>query len=281
MVKSSEVKDTILDIVKRALAEDIGDGDVTSACTVPENTRAAGRMIAKEAGVVAGLEVAGTVFAAVDKMINFVPVIQDGAVVAKGDLIARINGPARSILEAERVALNFLQRMSGIATLTNKFVKAVEGTSAVILDTRKTAPGLRLTDKWAVRLGGGQNHRIGLYDMVMIKDNHIAAVGSITKAVAQVKEKDERKRSIEVEVKNLKELREALGLKIDRIMLDNMSLEVMKQAVKLTDGRIPLEASGNVNPDTVAGIAATGVDYISVGMLTHSVKALDISLLLD
>ncbi|MGD9898654.1 MAG: carboxylating nicotinate-nucleotide diphosphorylase [Calditrichaceae bacterium] len=281
MDKLSKEKNSILIVVKQALAEDIGDGDVTSICTIPGDTRAAGRMIAKEMGVIAGLEVAGMVFAAIDKSVKFVPVVQDGASVKKGDLIAGISGPARSILEAERVALNFLQRMSGIATLTRKFVKAVEGTSAVILDTRKTVPGLRLTDKWAVRLGGGQNHRIGLYDMVMVKDNHIAAVGSITKAVAMVKEKDKRNRPIEVEVKNLKELEEALGLKIDRIMLDNMSTDEMKQAVKLTDGRIPLEASGNVNPGTVAGIAATGVDYISVGMLTHSVKALDISLLLE
>lgn len=281
MTKSLEDKELILEIIAKALAEDIGDGDVTSLCTIPENTGISGRLIAKEPGIAAGLKVAQMVFAAVDNRIKFESVVRDGASVQKGDLIANISGPARSILEAERVALNFLQRMSGIATMTNKFVTAVAGTSAVILDTRKTVPGLRLTDKWAVRLGGGQNHRMGLYDMVMIKDNHITAVGSITKAVALVKEKDERKRSIEVEVKNLKELREALGLNIDRIMLDNMSLEEMKQAVNLAKGKVPLEASGNVSPDTAAEIAATGVDYISVGMLTHSVKALDISLLLD
>jgi nicotinate-nucleotide pyrophosphorylase (carboxylating) len=171
--------------------------------------------------------------------------------------------------------------MSGIATLTRRFVTAVQGTPAVILDTRKTAPGLRLLDKWAVQLGGGQNHRFGLYDMVLIKDNHIAAVGSISQAVARVRAGDKRRRPIEVEVKTLAELQETLELGVDRVMLDNMSLAEMRQAVRLTSGRAPLEASGNVTLENVAAVAATGVDYISVGALTHSVQALDISLLLE
>ena len=199
----------------------------------------------------------------------------------KGVEIARITGQGRAILSGERVALNLLQRMSGIATLTRQFVEAVRGTSAVILDTRKTMPGLRMLDKCAVRLGGGQNHRFGLYDMVMIKDNHIAAVGSITQAVAQVRAHDQQRRPIEVEVKNLEELAETLPLNVDRILLDNMTPAMMRDAVRLTNRRVPLEASGNVSLENVAAIAATGVDYISIGKLTHSAKALDISLLLS
>ena len=233
------------------------------------------------AGVVAGLEVVGLTFALVDEVVQFTPLVADGDQVEIGQVIATVEGPGQALLSGERVALNFLQRMSGIATLTYRFVEAVQGTSAVILDTRKTAPGLRPLDKWAVHLGGGQNHRFGLYDMVLIKDNHIAAVGSISEAVARVRAKDERGRPIEVEVKTLAELQEALPLGIDRIMLDNMSLAEMREAVQLTNGRVPLEASGNVALDTVAAIAATGEDYISIGMLTHSVEALDISLELE
>jgi nicotinate-nucleotide pyrophosphorylase (carboxylating) len=266
-------------IVQRALDEDIGDGDVTTLCTVPSDAVAEGSFYAKQAGVAAGLEVARLAFSLVDERARFFPRITDGDRVAQGDVIATVAGPARALLSAERVALNFLQRMSGIATMTRQFVDAVHGTSAVILDTRKTVPGLRLLDKWAVRLGGGQNHRTGLYDMVLIKENHIAAVGSISEAVARVRQKDERARDIEVEVTNLDELEEALGQNVDRIMLDNMSLAEMREAVHLTAGRVPLEASGNVSLDNVADVAATGVDFISIGMLTHSVKALDISLL--
>jgi nicotinate-nucleotide pyrophosphorylase (carboxylating) len=228
--------------------------------------------------VVAGLGVVGLTFLLVDEAVQFTPLIADGDQVGIGQEIATVDGPGQALLSGERVALNFLQRMSGIATLTRRFVEAVQGTSAVILDTRKTAPGLRPLDKWAVRLGGGQNHRFGLYDMVLIKDNHIAAVGSISEAVTRVRAKDKRGRPIEVEVKTLAELKEALPLGVDRIMLDNMSLAEMREAVQLTDGRVPLEASGNVSLENVAAIAATGVDYISIGMLTHSVEALDISL---
>jgi nicotinate-nucleotide pyrophosphorylase (carboxylating) len=267
-------------IIKRALDEDIGDGDVTTLCTMPPEVTLKGNLIAKEAGIISGLEAAKLTFSMIDEQVVFRSETTDGAQVVAGKVIARVSGPGRALLSAERVALNFLQRMSGIATLTRRFVDAVQDYPAVILDTRKTAPGLRLLDKWAVRDGGGQNHRIGLYDMTLIKDNHIAAVGNISDAVALVREKDKRKRLIEVEVKNLTELQETLDLKVDRILLDNMSLEEMRKAVKITNGRIPLEASGNVNIRNVADIAATGVDFISIGMLTHSAKALDISLLL-
>lgn len=270
----------VVPLVKQALAEDIGDGDVTTLCTVPAEATLNGRFIAKQAGVIAGLQVAKLSFSLVDGRVQFVPHVADGDWVASKTVIAEVSGPVRALLSAERVALNFLQRMSGIATLTRRFVEAVQETPAVILDTRKTAPGLRVLDKWAVRLGGGQNHRLGLYDMVLIKDNHIAAVGSITETVARVRAQDERKRAIEVEVKTLEELQEALELDVDRIMLDNMSLEEMGAAVRLARGRVPLEASGNVTLENVAAVAATGVDYISIGMLTHSVQAMDISLLL-
>jgi nicotinate-nucleotide pyrophosphorylase (carboxylating) len=271
----------VIPLIQRALEEDIGDGDVTTLCTVPPGAMVDGKLIAKQAGVVAGLEVARLAFFLIDERVRYVRQVTDGDWVEKGTVIAEASGPGRGVLSGERVALNFLQRMSGIATLTRRFVEAVKGTSAVILDTRKTAPGLRLFDKWAVRLGGGQNHRSGLYDMVLIKDNHIAAVGGISETVTRVRECDERGRAIEVEVKNLAELREVLDLNVDRIMLDNMSLEDMREAVRLTSGRVPLEASGNVSLENIAAVAATGVDFISIGMLTHSVNALDISLLFD
>lgn len=265
-------------LIRLALAEDLGDGDVTTLNTIPAEATYTGDFLVKEAGVIAGLAVAQRVFALLDPAVRFRTLVADGDRVGRGDIAARVTGPGRAILSGERVALNLLQRMSGIASATRRFVDAVAGTRAVILDTRKTAPGLRLLDKWAVRLGGGRNHRFGLFDMALIKDNHIAAVGSITEAVRRVRAGDARGRPIEVEVTNLEQLREALALPIDRIMLDNMSLEQMRAAVAIAAGQIPLEASGNVNLNTVAAIAATGVDYISVGALTHSVKALDISL---
>lgn len=268
-------------IIANALAEDIGDGDVTTLNTIPEFAALEGVFLAKEEGVVAGLEVVRRVFQQVDPAVAVVFDLADGDRVARRQVFGTIHGPGRALLTGERVALNFLQRMSGIATMTRRFVDAVAGTHAVILDTRKTVPGLRVLDKWAVRLGGGQNHRIGLYDMAMIKDNHIAAVGGIAEAVRRVRAGDPRHRLIEVEVTTLDQLREALAQSIDRILLDNMSLEQMAEAVRIAAGRIPLEASGNVSLDTVAAIAATGVDFISSGALTHSVRALDISLDID
>ena len=283
--ESPMMDEQIKAIVQRALAEDVGPGDVTSQWILPPDMRVRGCFLAEAQGVLAGLEVVRQVFRQVDERIAFQARMKDGDAISKGDIVAMVEGPAASILTAERTALNFLQRMSGIATLTRHYVKAVAGTKvtplrhrAVILDTRKTAPGLRLLDKWAVRLGGGHNHRLGLYDMVLIKDNHIAAAGGITQAVERVCQRNRQGLAVEVEVKSLAELEEALALNVDRIMLDNMDLDEMRWAVELTAGRVPLEASGNVTLENVAAIAATGVDYISVGALTHSVKALDISL---
>ena len=275
----------ITPIVRQALAEDVGDGDVTTLCTVPPEAVLDGQFIAKQAGVVAGLEVARLTLALVDERVQLTRHAADGDQVEPRQVLATVSGSGRALLTGERAALNFLQRMSGIASLTRRFVEAVQGTSAVILDTRKTAPGLRILDKWAVRLGGGQNHRLGLYDMVLIKENHIAAVGgSITEAVTRVRmglQAYDEQRAIEVEVTNLAELQEVLGLNVYRILLDNMSLDEMREAVRLTSGRAPLEASGSVTLENVAAVAATGVDYISIGALTHSAQALDISLLLN
>ncbi len=275
---TTDLLDQIKPIIQRALVEDIGDGDVTTECTIPADEISEGYFTAKADGTIAGLEVARLTFGLIDDRVDLNAVIQDGSAVKQGDIFATLRGPARSLLTGERTALNFMQRMSGIATLTHRFVEAVKFSHAIILDTRKTAPGLRPLDKWAVRLGGGQNHRIGLYDMALIKDNHIAAVGSITETIKRVRSLDQRHRPIEVEVKNLAELREALALQPDRILLDNMSPDKMREAVKITSGRVPLEASGNVSLESVADIAATGVDFISIGALTHSVRALDISL---
>ncbi len=269
------------EIIRRALNEDIGDGDVTSLSILPADVLSNGKFIAKQDGVIAGLEVAQLTFSLLNDQVQFTPQVAEAAHVEKGMLIATIHGPSQAILTGERVALNFLQRMSGIATLTNRFVVAVKDSSAVILDTRKTVPGLRIMDKEAVKLGGGENHRFGLFDMVLIKENHITAGGGITAAVAKVRAGEAQQLPIEVEVKNLIELEEALKLDLDRIMLDNMSLEEMREAVGLTDGRVALEASGNATLENVAAIAATGVDFISVGIITHSVQALDISLLFD
>ncbi len=267
-------------IIRNALAEDIGDGDVTTLNTIPATAQVAGRFLAKADGVIAGLQVAERVFRQLDAQVGFEPLVGEGDLVERGDVIAIVRGNGRAILTGERTALNLMQRMSGIATQTRQFVDAVAGTQAVILDTRKTVPGLRVLDKWAVRLGGGQNHRFGLYDMAMIKDNHIAAVDGLSEAVERIRSSGANV-PIEVEVTNLEQLREALSLPVDRIMLDNMSLAEMRESVTITAGRIPLEASGNVSLETVAAIAATGVDYISSGALTHSVTALDISLELE
>jgi len=278
VMTTSPAVDQIDPIILAALAEDLGDGDVTTLNTIPPDAAYAGDFLVKAPGVIAGLQVAQRVFVLLDPSVELHILTGDGDRVDRGDIVGVVTGPGRAILSGERVALNLLQRMSGIATATRRYVDAVAGTRAVILDTRKTAPGLRVLDKWAVRLGGGQNHRIGLYDMALIKDNHIAAVGSITEAVRRVREGDQRHRPIEVEVTNLDQLREALASAIDRILLDNMSHEMMRAAVEIAAGKIPLEASGNVTLDTVAAIAVTGVDFISVGALTHSVKALDVSL---
>jgi quinolinate synthase len=266
-------------LIELAVAEDIGPGDATSDATLPADLVLQGRIVAKEAGVLAGLPVAKALFRRVEPAIEFIAHAADGQEVVPGELVAVVEGPARGLLAAERTALNFLQRLSGIATLTRRFVDAVACTGAAVLDTRKTPPGYRVLDKYAVRMGGGLNHRMALYDMMLIKDNHVDAAGGIVPAV-------ERARAvhpelpIEVEARTLDELRQALGIDppLDRILLDNMSLDQMRQAVALAAGRVPLEASGGVTLERAAEIAATGVDYLSVGALTHSVKALDLSM---
>lgn len=262
-------------LIKTALEEDIGENDWTTIWLIPQNQKSQARIVARQEGIIAGLEVAKEIFG---KDLKFTEIVKDGAKVKKNQTVAIIEGPTRSILTAERTVLNFMQRMSGISTQTQKFVKLVEGTKAIILDTRKTAPGLRELDKWSVRLGGGQNHRIGLFDMILVKDNHIQAVGSITKVMQQLKENNNKNLEIEIEVDNLKQLKESIKAGAKKILLDNMDLETIKKAVEINAGRAKLEVSGGVTLETVRDIALTGVDYISVGSLTHSVKALDISI---
>ena len=264
-------------LIDLALAEDVGPGDVTTQATIPEGAAGEAVILAKAHGVLAGLPVAAEVFRRVDRGIRFEELAQDGEPVAPGDAVARLSGPLRGILTGERVALNFLSHLSGIATLTAEFVTAVAPYRAVILDTRKTTPGWRSLEKYAVRCGGGRNHRLGLYDMVLIKDNHIAACGSLGEAVRRVRAAGV-KVPIEVEVKDLDELAEALSLEVDRILLDNMDLEELREAVRLAGGKVPLEASGGVTLENVAEVAACGVDFISVGAITHSAPALDLSL---
>ncbi len=270
----------ILNCLKRALEEDIGNGDVTTNSLVPAGVVLRGQIIAKQIGIIAGLDVARNVLLLLNDRINFRAVVAEGSQVAKGAVLADVEGDARSLLTGERVALNFLGRMSGIATLTSQFVNAVSGTKAVILDTRKTAPGLRAIDKLAVRRGGGQNHRTGLFDMVLIKDNHIDYAGSLTEAVRRVRESG-TKLEIEVEARTIDDVLKALDLGVERILLDNMSIATMLEAVELNPGGAKFEASGNVTLDNVRQIAETGVDYISVGALTHSPKVFDVSFKTD
>ena len=281
---SNSLSPDILDAIRRALEEDIGSGDATTNSIVPLNAEMRGEIISKQNGIVAGLDVAEAVFCTLDSRVAFSARVDEGARVQDRDTVAIIHGPARALLTAERTALNFLGRMSGIATLTRQFVDAVAGTHAVILDTRKTAPGLRAVDKLAVLRGGGQNHRIGLYDMILIKDNHIDFAGGIEEAVSRVEEVVSHPRAvhsglqIEVEARSVEDVKIALGLGVERILLDNMSVELMSEAVKLVNRRATLEASGNVTLDTLRQIAETGVDYISSGALTHSAKVFDLSL---
>ncbi|MGZ6235947.1 MAG: carboxylating nicotinate-nucleotide diphosphorylase [Syntrophales bacterium] len=273
-------KHIVRKIVQSAIEEDAGEADLTTAAALTGEESGKARALAKSAVVVAGIDVFAETFLFLDPRMQFKGRCKDGEVVEKGGCIAEISGNLSSILTAERVALNFLQRMSGIATLTRRYVDEVKGTKAKILDTRKTAPGLRYLDKYAVRIGGGHNHRFGLYDGVLIKDNHIAAAGGISQALARVRGRLPHTLKVEIEVKNLQELKEAMDSGADVIMLDNMSLEDMGKAVAATGGRVPLEASGNVSLANVRKIAETGVDFISVGALTHSVTAADISLMI-
>lgn len=273
---------TMLDVlIRSALAEDIGSGDVTTNAVMSGQETGHARVVAKSELVVAGMNVFREVFLCVDERIEMVPCCQDGQQVPRGQVVAEISGSLSGILMAERVALNFFQRMCGIATATRQYVEAVAGTKVKILDTRKTVPGLRILDKYAVRVGGGTNHRFGLSNAVLIKENHIEAAGGIGEAVARTRQRASHTLKIEVEVKNLSELDEALQAGVDIIMLDNMGLTEMREAVLKVNGKVPLEASGNVTLATVRQIAETGVDFISVGALTHSVKAADLSLLVS
>ncbi len=272
-------RDIIEPIVRAALAEDLGNrGDITTDNTIPADKRASGVIVAREAGVICGLVTAEPVFAFIDERVRLTVHAPDGSRVNKGDIIAEIEGPARALLTGERNVLNFMGHLSGIATATHAMVERVAGTKARILDTRKTTPGLRLLEKYAVRCGGGTNHRVGLFDAVLIKDNHIAAAGGITQAIEMVRARLNDGTKIEVEVESLAQLEIALSLGVDNILLDNMKPDMLRRAVEITNGRAALEASGNVTLDTVRPIAETGVDYISSGALTHSARNLDVAL---
>lgn len=265
-------------LITLALEEDFGElGDVTSLATLTDGMIIRGTITAKADGVIAGLPAVEMVYAAIDAGVAVNTFVEDGSTVQVGDKVCDVSGNARSVLAGERTALNFLQRMSGIATMTRRFVDAVAGTGATILDTRKTHPGWRELDKYAVRMGGGENHRMGLYDMVLIKDNHIDAAGGISAAINAVRDMGLHVPII-VEVKDLRELNEALSLTPDRILLDNMDHDEMRQAVELTAAKVPLEASGKVRLNNVRTVAETGVDFISVGALTHSAPVLDLSM---
>ncbi|MCS7049550.1 MAG: carboxylating nicotinate-nucleotide diphosphorylase [Verrucomicrobiae bacterium] len=275
-------EDYVVSVVQQALAEDIGAGDLTSELVLPAELAAVAEIVAREPVVVAGLPFAAEVFRQLDAGIEFAPLVAEGAVLAAGEVLARVRGRARPILAGERTALNFLQRLSGIATLTREFVEAVAGTSVRILDTRKTTPTLRVMEKYAVRVGGGQNHRMGLYDAVMIKDNHrrlLRRLGADALAAAVRRVRKERPAvTVIVEADTLAEVEEALAAGADHILLDNMTAAELEEAVRLVNGRARTEASGGVRLANVAELAATGVDYISVGALTHSARAVDLSL---
>jgi nicotinate-nucleotide pyrophosphorylase (carboxylating) len=264
-------------LIAAAIAEDIGPGDATSLAVFPPHAMARATLIAKEPGIVAGLPVAKAVYAKGDPRVVFTPAVTDGTAVQPMDVLARLEGELVSLLSLERTMINFVQRLSGIATLTAQFVQAVKGTRAIILDSRKTTPGYRALEKYAVRIGGAKNHRLGLYDMLLVKDNHIQAVKSLTLAVRRAREAYPAL-ALEVEVDSLQHLQEALSLPVDRILLDNMDLETIHKSVALTNSRVPLEVSGGVTLDNVRQIAETGVNYISVGALTHSAPSLDLSL---
>ena len=271
----------IEELVQRALVEDIGFGDLTSDAIVGRDARASGQIIARASGVIAGLPVAEAVFHSVDPEIRFEPQVADGARVENGDCIATLDGPARGILTAERVALNFLQQLSGVATLTREIVDSIQGTPAQLLDTRKTVPGLRTLQRYAVRVGGGANHRFNLFDGVLIKENHITVAGGITAAVERARVATGPMTVIEVEVETFEQLDEAIAAGADMILLDNMTPGQLRQAVTLAAGQVTLEASGDISKESARAVAETGVDYFSSGALTHSARALNLSLLLN
>jgi nicotinate-nucleotide pyrophosphorylase (carboxylating) len=270
-------------VIEQSLQEDIGSGDLTTTSVVATDRQATAKIVGKDSGVIAGIAIAEKVFFTHDKRLNIAPYFRDGDTISPGAILMRISGSGKSILEAERTALNLIGRLSGIASKTRKLVEKTEGTRAKILDTRKTAPLLRELDKYAVRVGGAQNHRLGLYDMILIKENHIRYAGGIGNALNQVRQHLKTNRlqniKIEIEVRDLAELQQVLQHKIDRVMLDNFALEDMRQAVAQAKNRVEIEASGGITLETVRAIAETGVDYISVGGLTHTVRNFDVSLL--
>lgn len=269
---------SVRELIKRALDEDLGYCDITTSLLVPEESESKALFIAKGNFVLAGFPFAGAVFGLIDPSISINAFYSEGANVLKGDVLGEVSGRTRALLAAERTSLNILQRLSGIATLTNHFVDKVRGTNARIVDTRKTTPCHRVLEKYAVRMGGGANHRYGLYDGILIKDNHVEEVGSVRDAVVLARAGGHHLSKIEVEVENLKELQEAIEAGADVVMLDNMSVQDMAEAVRIAAGRVILEASGNINLHNVRAVAETGVDLISVGLLTHSVTAADISM---
>lgn len=272
----------IHDFIQLALAEDLGEGDHSTLGAVPASKQSKARLLVKDEGLIAGLTIAEKIFHEVDPSLKITFYKKEGDLIHKGEVAFVVEGSARSILSAERLVLNCMQRMSGIATYTNRLSKLIEGTNARLMDTRKTTPNFRLMEKWAVAIGGGKNHRYALYDMVMLKDNHIDMAGGIRPAIENIKrylKEQNKKLKIEVETRTLKEVEEVLDVGgIDIIMLDNMSVEDMKKAVKLIDGKYKTEASGGITEATLRSVAECGVDYISVGALTHSVKSLDLSL---
>ncbi len=268
--------------ITNALAEDVGDGDHTSLATIPQGTQGKAKLLVKDEGVIAGVKLALLIFSAVDPALKVEVLIQDGTLVKQKDIVLWVEGDAQAILKAERLVLNCMQRMSGIATKTRHIVDLLKGTHTKVLDTRKTTPGLRYLEKWAVRIGGGVNHRFGLYDMILIKDNHVDYAGGIRNAIEHTRQymaEQNKKLAVEIEVRNMDELEQVLTTGgVNRILLDNFNFAELKQAVNIIEGRYITEASGGITVDTVRDFANTGVDYVSLGELTHSVKSLDLSL---
>ncbi|NLC85645.1 MAG: carboxylating nicotinate-nucleotide diphosphorylase [Bacteroidales bacterium] len=277
-----EVENLIKNLIELAFAEDIGDGDHTTLCSIPATEEGSSRLLIKEEGILAGVEIAKVVFHKFDPNLKVEVFIEDGTHVEPGEVAFVVSGKVQSLLQTERLVLNIMQRMSGIATITNKYVKLLEGTNAKVLDTRKTTPGMRMLEKQAVKTGGGENHRIGLFDMILLKDNHVDFAGGIENAITRAKQYLKEKNKdlkIEIEVRNFEELNEALRVGgVERIMLDNFTVEDTRRAVGIVNGRVELESSGGITFDTIREYALAGVDYISVGALTHSVKSLDMSL---
>ena len=275
-------KEYLLKHIELSLSEDIGDGDHSSLACISKSETNKAKLVAKEEGIICGIDIAREVYALVDKSIKFTAMMKDGDRIKKGDIIFRVEGSAIGILTSERTALNYMQRLSGIATSTNEYVELIKGTGTKLLDTRKTTPSMRLFEKYAVKVGGGYNHRIGLYDMIMLKDNHIDFAGGVENAITKTKEYLKnlgKELKIEVEVRSMEELERVLKIGgINRIMLDNFTPELLQKAIERIGGKYETESSGGINKDTILNFAKTGVDFISVGALTHQIKSLDLSL---